>query len=336
MSYRYVINVVDSHTAGDPLRLVVGGLPAIRGNTMKEKVDFLNERYPHLLGVVMQEPRGHREMFGAILTDPTMDEADFGLIFTDTTNYYYGMCGHGTIAAATIVTEMGMVEYCEPVTQITFDTAAGLVKARVKVKDHEAEQVTIENVPSFHYQTGIKVDLEELGSFSVDISYGGGFFIQVPVEQLGMKIEPGQIRLLHSFATSIREAVMKKTRIYYSGKPEASDEVDVFYYQGVKSDQRTYTILEILANSNQLCRSPCGTGTSALMAMLHGKGFLKLEEEIKTRSFLGTEFLGCLLGEVDEGPYRAVIPQITASAYITGFNQLVVKNKDPLGLGFIF
>lgn len=336
MGYRHIINVVDSHTAGDPLRLVLSGLPAIRGKTMKEKIDYLNEKFPHLLGIIMQEPRGHREMFGAILVEPLAEEADFGLIFTDTTNYYYGMCGHGTIAAATIVAEMGMVEYCEPVTEITFETGAGLVKTLVEIKDHEAVHVTIKNVPSFLYKTGIEIDLLEIGSLSVDISYGGGFFILVPVEQLGVKIETDQVRLLHSYAVNIREAVEKKTRIYYPAKPEASEEVDVFFYQKVEGEKKTYKILEILATSNQLSRSPCGTGTSALMAMLYGKGDLELQEEIKTQSFIGTEFLSRLVGEVDEGQYRAVIPQITASAYITGFNQLVVKDRDPLGLGFIF
>lgn len=330
-----MINVVDSHTAGDPLRLVVSGIPAVRGRTMRDKVNFLKENCNYLLGIIMQEPRGHREMFGAILVEPTMEEADFGLIFIDTANFYYGMCGHGTIAAATIVVEMGMVEYREPVTPVVFETCAGLVTARVEVKDHEVERVTIKNVPSFHYQRGIKVNLEEVGSLTVDISYGGGFFIQVPVEQMGMRIVPDEVRSLHSLASRIREAVKKENRIYYPALPEASDEIDVFYYQEIESEKKTFKVLEILVSSDQLSRSPCGTGTSALMAMLHSKGLLNMGEEIKTRSFLGTEFLGRLVDKFAEGQYSMVIPEITASAYITGFNQLVVKNKDPLKDGFL-
>jgi proline racemase len=335
MSYRHMIHVIDSHTAGDPLRLIIGGITTLRGKTMKDKVDFLKESCPHLLGITMQEPRGHREMFGAILVEPTLEDADFGLIFMDTSNFYYGMCGHGTIAAATIVVEMGMVEYCEPVTPVVFDTCAGLVTARVEVNDHQVERVTIENVPSFHYQSGIQVDLDEVGSLTVDISYSGGFFIQVPVEQIGMKIVPNEVRSLQYLAKYIKEAVIKENKIYYSGLPEASDEIDVFYYQKFQGEKNTYKILEILLSSDQLCRSPCGTGTSALMAMLYSKGLLRVAEEIKTRSFLGTEFLAQLVAEFNEGQYKAVIPQITASAYITGFNQLVVNNKDPLGGGFL-
>jgi proline racemase len=335
MGYRHLIHVVDSHTAGDPLRLIFGGIPAIKGKTIKEKVDYLKENCAYLLGVTMREPRGHREMFGAILVEPTREEADFGLIFMDTSTFYYGMCGHGTIAAATIVVEMGMVGYHEPITTVVFDTCYGLVAAEVEVKGHEVERVTIENVPSFHYRGGIQVNVDNIGSMTVDISYSGGFFIQVPVEQTGRRIEPREVRGLHSIAKNIHEAVLNENRVTYPSQPEASEEIDVFYYQRMGDGKNTYKILEILISSDQLCRSPCGTGTAALMAMLYSKGCLKLEEPFKTRSFLGTEFLSYLVAEVDEGQFKAVIPRVSASAYITGFNQLVVKPKDPLGSGFL-
>lgn len=335
MGCRHVIQVVDSHTAGDPLRLIIGGIPAIRGASIKEKIAYLIRKQPYLLKATMWEPRGHRDMFGAVLLEPTTKEADFGLVFFDTGTFYYGMCGHGTIAAATILVETGMVEYREPLTNVVFETYDGLIKAAVRVKNREALNVTITNVPSFLYREGIIVNVEGYGQISAELSYGGGFFILVQVDQLQLKIDRSGIHSLHALAPEIKKAVLAQVKPAHPRLPEATDEMDVFFFSPVSGEPHTYEVLEILTCSHQLTRSPCGTGTSALLAMLHGKKLLKLNEAIVTRGFLGTEFEGRLVGELKDGQYYMVVPEITGSAYITGFNQLVVSDRDPLGEGFL-
>lgn len=334
MSYQHIIQVIDSHTAGDPLRLVISGLPSIKGATMKDKVNYLNKNLTNLRQMIMFEPRGHSDMFGAILTEPTDNRADFGLFFFDTNTYYYGMCGHGTIAAATIIVESGMVNYSEPLTEVVFDTYCGLVKAKANVTDHHVTSVAITNVPSFLYQSDIEIKLDGYGAVTVDIAYGGGFFILTPTSKFNMQIEASTLRLLHSLAPQIRETVTDKMSLQHPMLTDSNDEIDVFFYHPAENGKMTYKILEILCSSNQLTRSPCGTGTSALMAMLHGKGLLGLGQKIKTRGFLNTEFQGRLLEETYEGKYLAVVPEITGSAFITGFNRLVVHKNDPLGYGF--
>jgi proline racemase len=334
VSYRQIIQVVDSHTAGDPLRLVVSGFPAVRGATIKDKVEFLNDNLSHLRKMIMLEPRGHDDLFGAILVEPTTTVADFGLIFFDTDTYYYGMCGHGTIAAATIIAESGMVKYQEPVTEVIFDTYCGLVKAAVRVSDNHATEVAFTNVPSFLYKSSIEIKIKEFGAVTVDIAYGGGFFILTPINEINLEIEDSTVRLLHSLAPHLRETVTEQISIEHPLLPDSNEEIDVFFYHPVKSREKTFKILEILCSSNQLTRSPCGTGTSALMAMLHGKGLLGINEIVITRGFLNTEFKGRLIEEKFEGNYRAVIPEIKGSAFITGFNQLVLHKNDPLGYGF--
>lgn len=335
MSFKQVIQVIDSHTAGDSLRLVTGGVPAVKGSTIKAKIDYLIQNQPRLLKTTMWEPRGHSDMFGALLLDPVVKEADFGLVFFDTGTYYYGMCGHGTIAAATIVVETGMVEYTEPVTNVVFETYDGLVKAAVKVRDREAIEVTITNVPSFLYRESVTIDLDSYGQIVIDISFGGAFFILTPVDQLNEVIAPSSVHKLHGLAPAIKDAVSAKISVSHPELPEVSSEIDVFYYDPVSEETQTYQVLEILASSNQLTRSPCGTGTSALMAMLHKKQILQLNEVIVTRGFLGTEFRGQLISVFADGQYLKVVPEVTGSAFITGFNQLIVKDKDPLGGGFL-
>jgi proline racemase len=335
MNFKQMIHVIDAHTAGDPLRLVTGCIPAVKGATMKAKVEQLIRTQPQLLKTTMWEPRGHKDMFGAVLLDPVAVEADFGLVFFDTGTYYYGMCGHGTIAAATIVVETGMVEYHEPVTNVVFETYDGLVRAAVKVKNREAIEVTITNVPSFLYREGINVTIDGFDPITADLSYGGGFYILVQADHLGLQIEKLTATRLQAIAMMIKETVASQWKPVHPSLPEATDEMDVFFYAPVSGEPRTYRVLDILTNSNQLTRSPCGTGTSALLAMLHGKNLITLQEEIVTRSFLGTEFRGCLSSEFTDGQYTMVIPEVTGSAYITGFNQLVVCDRDPLGGGFL-
>lgn len=335
MSFRRMIQVIDSHTAGDALRLVTGGIPAIKGATIREKIEDLICNQPYLLNVTMREPRGHRDMFGAILLHPVSKEADFGLVFFDTGTYYFGMCGHGTIAAATIVVETGMVEYTEPVTNVVFETCEGLVRAAVKVQKGEALEVAITNVPSFIYKEEVTIDLGIHGRVLTDISYGGAFFILTPVDQLDETITPSTVHRLHALAPAIKEAVTATVAINHPELPELGEEIDVFFYAPVSGEPQTFLVLEILASSSQLTRSPCGTGTSALMAMLYSKKKLQLNETIVTRGFLGTEFKGRLVAELARGDYMKVLPEITGSAFITGFNQLVVRDRDPLGDGFL-
>nr|MBC8446053.1 proline racemase family protein [Chloroflexota bacterium] len=204
--FSHVISAIDSHTAGEPTRIVISGLPLIRGHTIAERWAYVHDNMDHLRRALMHEPRGHRDMFGAILTAPCHPEADWGLLFMDSGGYLT-MCGHGTIGTAIVLVEMGMAEAKEPETVIVFDTPAGLVQAHVVIEGGRAREAWIENVPSFLYRGDVPVKVPGLGQVTVDISFGGNFFALVSADQLGVTVEPSTAQQLVDLGLRIREAV---------------------------------------------------------------------------------------------------------------------------------
>ena len=180
------IQAIDSHTAGEPTRIVTGGIPNIKGKTMPEKKEYLEKELDHLRTAIMLEPRGHNDMFGSIITAPTTDEADLGIIFMDGGGYL-NMCGHGTIGAVTAAIETGMVPMVEPVTHVVLEAPAGIVKAEAQVANGKVQSVSFVNVPAFHYKKEQKVMLDGK-EVTFDISFGGSFFAIVHAKQLGIEI----------------------------------------------------------------------------------------------------------------------------------------------------
>ena len=332
MNHQRAIFAVDSHTMGEPLRLVVGGFPNLPGKTIPEKRDYFIAHYDHLRRALMQEPRGHHDMFGAILTQPTMPEADIGVIFMHGEGFH-NMCGHGTIATNTILVETGMVEVTEPVTTIKMEAPAGLVTVHVKVENGKAKQVSFENVPAFLYQQDAVVDVPGYGRITLDVSFGGSFFAIVKAEQLGIEICPENANKLIQAGMAVLHAANEQLQVQHPEMPfiKTIDLCEI--YGPAKSpdaDLQNITIFD-----NQIDRSPCGTGTSAKVATLWAKGELKLNQDFVYESVINTKFIGRAIRETQVGPYRAVVPEITGSAYITGFSQFLIDDDDPVKYGFI-
>ena len=182
------LHAIDSHTAGEPTRIIVGGITHVPGNNMPEKKAYLEEHLDHIRTAVMLEPRGHKDMFGSILLAPTNKEADFGIIFMDGGGYL-NMCGHGTIGAVTAAIETGMIPMVEPVTKVTLEAPAGLVRAEAEVKNGKVQNVAFVNVPAFLYKRDQKVMLDGQ-EIVFDISFGGSFFAIVHAKQFGLEIKP--------------------------------------------------------------------------------------------------------------------------------------------------
>jgi proline racemase len=326
------IQAIDSHTMGEPTRIIIGGIPKVPGDTMAAKKIYLEEHLDHLRTAIMLEPRGHSDMFGSIITEPCNKEADFGIIFMDCGGYL-NMCGHGSIGAMTVAVETGMVQAVEPVTTILLDTPAGLVRGEVRVENGRAREVSIVNVPSFLYRSGELVDLPGVGPTPVDIAFGGNFFILVAAERLGLEVTPRDLPRLRALALELREIVNRTVPIRHPLLPHirSADLVEV-YGPGVDPRARFRNVV-VFGNGN-VDRSPCGTGTSAKMAALHAKGQLAVDEDFVYESILGTLFRGRILEEVQAGDLEAIVPRITGSAYITGFNHFIIDEEDPLKFGF--
>ena len=332
MQTRKTIFAIDSHTMGEPLRLIVGGFPNLPGKTVEEKRAYFIQHYDHLRCAVMQEPRGHRDMFGALLVQPTLPEADLGVFFMHGSGYH-NMCGHGTIATATIAVENGLVPVTEPETVIRLETPAGLVTARVAVEEGRAQSVSFRNVPAFVYRQDASVEVPGWGKLTVDIAFGGNFFALVDGAQLGIPIGPENAAKLTEAGMAILEAVNRQIPVEHPELPYIREVAACEIYgpaQSPEADLRNVAVFD-----GQIDRSPCGTGTSAKVALLCARQELALNQDFVYESIIGTRFTARAVEKTRVGDFEAVIPQITGSAYITGFSQLLIDERDPVKYGFV-
>jgi proline racemase/trans-L-3-hydroxyproline dehydratase len=334
MNFIRSINVIDAHTAGEPTRIVVGGIPKIPGATMAEKRSYLMQNLDHLRTMLMHEPRGHRDMFGSIITQPGSDEADIGIIFMDTGGYL-NMCGHGTIGAVTVALETGMVKAVMPETKLVLDSPAGLVYASGMVNGSKVTSVVVQNVPAFLYKKDLKLEVPEIGCVTVDIAFGGNFFALVNARELGLDVVPANSRELIRKGIAIKDYINKHIQVQHPEKKHITtvDLTEIYQDDNLNSGSSSKNV--VVFGANQFDRSPCGTGTCARMAALHAKGKLNLHQDFVNESIIGTTFIGRVIDQTKVGSFDAIIPQITGSAYIYGFQQLVVDPYDPMGNGFL-
>jgi proline racemase len=323
---------IDSHTMGEPTRIVIGGIPNIPGSTMADKKIYLEEHMDYIRTALMREPRGHRDMFGSILTSSINPEADYGIVFMDGGGYL-NMCGHGSIGAVTAAIETGIVPAVEPITTVKFDAPAGFITARATMQDKVVQSVTIRNVPAFLYMADARINVPGIGEITLDISFGGSFFAIVSAKALSLKVEPKNIDALIKTGMAILKAANEQIKVQHPELTHIKSIDLVEIYDDPTNLEADYKNVVIFGDG-QADRSPCGTGTCAKMATLYAKGKLPLNREFVYESIIGTMFKGVLVGITKVGDFDAVTPEITGAAYITGFNQFVIDPADPLKFGF--
>lgn len=333
MKIKRSLHIIDSHTMGEPTRVVVGGVPVIPGKNIQEKKQYLENNLDYIRTAIMHEPRGHNDMFGSIITEPTTPEADIGIIFMDSGGYL-NMCGHGSIGASTILVQTGMIEVEEPYTNIRLETPAGLVKSRVKVNGGKVEEVSITNVPSFLYKKDVQLELPNVGKVTFDISFGGSFFAIIKDSELKVEIDPKNANIISERAMKLKEIINKEVPVMHPIEQHINTVDLIEIYGEPKTKEANYQNVVVFGNG-QLDRSPCGTGTSAKMATLYARGELGIDEPFVYESIINTKFKGRVLEEVTIGGFKAIIPEITGSAYITGFNHFVIDDSDPVKYGFV-
>jgi proline racemase len=332
MQFKRMVSAVDSHTEGEPARVVVGGVPPIPGQTFQEKWLWAKKNLEDLRTMLMFEPRGGSHYSGSILTEPCTPGADYGIIFIEVSGFL-PMCGHGTIATATVLVETGMVAAVEPVTELLLETPAGLIKAHVAVEGGRVKDVTIQNVPAFVIKQDLLIDVPRLGKVPLDIAFGGNFYAIVEAEPLGLELAPECYRQVIDYGSLIREAIFEQVEIQHPLNPEIRRCSHVRFIAPPR-DPRATMRNSVLYSAEGIDRSPCGTGTSAEMAYRYNRGLQKLGEEFVSESIIGSIFYGRLIEETMVGPYRAVVPTIRGSAYITGLQQFVLDPHDPWPGGF--
>jgi proline racemase len=333
MKISRVFSSIDTHTGGEPTRTITGGIPHIPGRTIVEKMTYLKEKMDWIRTSLMWEPRGHNIMSGVILTEPTHPDADVGVIFIETGGYL-PMCGHDTIGVCTALVETGMVPVAEPVTHIVLDTPAGLTRVRVKVQDGMAVEVTFRNIPSYVMAADVEVDVPDLGKIRLDVAYGGNVYAVLPAAAAGLSINPENAGLIIEKGRKIRSAVNAQIPIQHPEKPFINECTHVEFYGPPKAPGAHLKNAVFFAESG-IDRSPCGTGTSAKLAILHARGELGINVEFVHESIVGSIFKARIIEKTTEGPYPAIIPEVTGSAHIMGMNQLFIHPDDPLRHGFL-
>jgi proline racemase len=307
-----------------PTRVVTGGVGPIPGATMLERKLHFEAEMDDLRLLLMREPRGHSAMSGAILQPPTRPDADWGVLFIEVSGCL-PMCGHGTIGVATVLVETGMVEVTEPETRIALDTPAGLVQVAVAVEDGRATGVTLRNVPSF-----LLARDREIEGVPYDMAYGGNFYALVEAPAAGLAVDPERSGELIARGLEIMAAINRADAPVHPEDPRITGCRHVVFYEDTIGGARNATAIE----PGWLDRSPCGTGTSARMAAKHARGELALGEAFVNESVIGTRFTGRLVEETTVGGLRAVVPEITGRAWVTGMGQYLLDAGDPFPAGF--
>lgn len=324
------ITTIDAHAAGEPLRVVTGGVDPISGATILEKRRFAREHLDGLRRTLMFEPRGHADMYGALVTDPVTEDGDLGVLFMHNEGWST-MCGHGIIALVTVALETRMLQ---PKEIVKLDTPAGRVTAHATMEGGRVRKVAFENVPSFVYALDDTVEVPGIGKIRYDIAFGGAFYAFVGAADLGVELIPRDFRTLIDRGMAVKRAVMKSRPIRHPYEADLS-----FLYGTIIVGPPQFTG----AHSRNVCifaegevdRSPTGTGVSARLALEYARGRLKRNETFVVESIIGTRFTGSVVDLTNFGQYEAIIPRVEGSAWITGRHEFLVAPDDPIKEGFI-
>ncbi len=327
-----VYSTIDAHAAGEPLRLIIAGLPTLEGDTILERRQYLAEHHDTVRRALLFEPRGHADMYGAVLTPPVTPGADFGVIFL-TNEGYSSMCGHGVIAVTTILLERGMVDRSGSETDVVYDSPAGLIRARAAIDGGRVTAVSFTNVPAFRFARDFDVTIGT-GRVKVDIVYGGAFYALVDAASLGTTVEPGNSDVLTALGMEIKRAIDAAIDVVHPEEPRLRGMYGTIITdtpRGERTDGRNITVYA----EGAVDRSPCGTGTSARLAALYADGKLQLREPYIHESVIGTTFTGTVLGDAVVGEFPAVVTEIAGRGFITGVHQFVVDPDDSTAGGFL-
>ena len=324
------VQTIESHAAGEPLRVITGGIDPIPGTTILEKRRYAQQRLDGLRRGLMFEPRGHADMYGAIPTEPATPDGDAGVLFMHNEGWST-MCGHGVIALVTVALEAGLLEARDVV---RLDTPAGRVTARPRVEGKRVRSVAFENVPSFVASLDDHVDVPGVGGVRYDLAFGGAFYAFVDAASVGLEMTPERFRDLIAIGSAIKHAVMSAREIRHPLEPDLSFLYGTIFTGpalGSDADSRNVCVFA----EGEVDRSPTGTGVSARVAIERARGHLASGDSFVVESIIGTRFTGRIARELHWEGYDAVVPQIEGSACITGRNEIWISPNDPLPEGFI-
>jgi len=309
------VETVDYHTAGEPFRIVTAGAPPLAGRTILDKRRFARDNLDDVRRLLVNEPRGHADMYGCFVTEPEDGGADLGVVFFHNEGYSTA-CGHGTIALVTWALETGWIEPTGPETKVVVDVPSGRLETWARIEDGDVRSVRFRNVPAFVHSPGV--------------GFGGAFY--ATVEE---RVEPKELPRLIELGRRVKAEIEAEREVVHPLEPELNGVYGVIFWQdedeGPPLEQRNVTVFA----DGEVDRSPCGSGTSARLALLHAEGRLGPGDELLHRSIVGSEFRARIVSETEVGGIPAVVTEVEGSAHLTGRHEFVLEPDDELGLGFL-
>ena len=317
------IETVDYHTAGEPFRIVAGGVESPRGATILDKRRDAHERLDHVRRLLVHEPRGHADMYGCFVVEPNDEDADLGVVFFHNAGYSTA-CGHGTIALVTWAVDEGRVERVEGENHVVVDVPSGRLDTWAHVEDGRVRSVRFRNVPSYVHASGL-----EIGTHELDVAFGGAFYAS-----LQEHVAPSELPRLIELGRELKQSLEEWQEIVHPLEPELRDVYGVIFWQDEGEDPLTQRNVTVFADG-EVDRSPCGSGTSARLALLDRSGRLARGEELRHLSIVDTEFTGRVVGETEVAGIPAVVTEVEGSAHRTGEHVFTLDPDDPLADGFL-
>jgi len=323
---------IDAHTCGNPVRVVAGGGPDLKGATMNERREHFLDEYDWIRTGLMFEPRGHDVMSGSILYPALREDVDGSILFIETSGCL-PMCGHGTIGTVTVMIEEGLVTPKVP-GKLRLEVPAGVIDAEYTMDNAgHVIDVKITNVPSFLYATGLEIDLPGIGPLKFDVSYGGNFYAIFESQPGFEDMEQFSAADIQRLSPIARKLINEKYTFQHPEYPTINGLRHVMWTgspKNPKADARN----AVFYGEKAIDRSPCGTGTSARLAQKAARGELKVGDTFVHESIIGSLFVGKVEAETQVGPYKAIVPTIAGQAWITGYNTIFLDDRDPFVKGF--
>lgn len=329
------IDVIYTHTEGEPTCIVHSGIPYPPNLDILAKRRFLQENYDNIRTSLMREPRGHQDMFGVFLTPPHEADSDAGMLWMDGERFVE-MCGHGTIALSMVMVSHGLVHNVrDPLTTIRYETPVGRVTAEVKSGEAGVEWTRFENVPAFVYAQDVPVTLPGVGELKADISFGGNFFVQIKWPDRERPICPENGRFFSDMGLLAKAQINERMVVQHPTKPDTKGvHFCTFWHEPDRPDS-LYKNVHVFSDG-KLDRSPGGTGTSAMMAMFEARGGIRMGQTIRSEGLLGSgQFEGCLIRETEIAGRRAVVPTVKGTASVIGYAKWLLDPADHVGRGFV-
>ncbi|WP_243700124.1 proline racemase family protein [Paracoccus versutus] len=330
MSFEKSLDILLVHCQGESGNVLVGGAPEIPGATILDKMNHLNQVDPSLRLFLTREPRAQVVHTTNLLLAPTRPDADAGFIVLQP-DRAHPMSGSNCICVVTALLETGRVKMVEPETVVRLDTAAGLILARARCENGRCLSVSLDNVPAFVQQLDAPVSTPQWGTIRADIAFGGVFYAQIDVDQVGLRIVPEAARALAEAGTEIKALLAEQVAVQHPEIPSL-DEIAYVMFRDYRPDGSVVTCTTL--KPGRVDRSPCGTGSSANLAVLHARGLARTGDRRLSRSIIGGTFTAEILGETTVGDRPAILPRITGQGYVFGRQQLRLDPQDPFAQGF--